>query len=121
MSTTRTPKSTKAKAKVSTAKAAKRTRATSVAESNSPPTTDRATTAAKPVSGLDAAAQVLREAAVALTTQDLVKRMLDGGLWTTKGKTPAATLYSAMIREISAKGSASRFRKGGPGLFAAAT
>lgn len=73
------------------------------------------------LSGLDAAAQVLRDAGEALTTQDLVKRMLDSGLWATKGKTPAATLYSAMIREISAKGSASRFRKGGPGLFTAAT
>jgi len=30
--------------------------------------------------------------------------------WRTNGKTPAATIYAAIIREIATKGNASRFR-----------
>jgi len=46
--------------------------------------------------------------------------MLAKGMWTTGGKTPAATIYSAMLREIDAKPGESRFTKTGRGLFAAA-
>ena len=38
--------------------------------------------------------------------------------WATKGKTPASTLYSAMLREIDGKPGESRFAKTGRGLFA---
>ena len=75
---------------------------------------------AKALSGLDAAAQVLREAAEPLNAQDLIARILERGLWKTEGKTPAATIYAAMIREIKAKGSDSRFQKVDRGRFAAA-
>ena len=68
-------------------------------------------------SGLDAAAQVLAEAKQPLTSGEMVKRMLDKGLWTTSGKTPAATIYAAIIREIAKKGDASRFRKTERGKF----
>jgi hypothetical protein len=68
-------------------------------------------------SGLDAAAQVLAEAGEPLNTKDMVARMLEVGLWKTKGKTPAATIYAAIIREIAVKGSASRFRKTERGKF----
>ena len=74
----------------------------------------------KPLSGLDAAAIVLREASAPLNAQDLVGLMLERGLWKTEGKTPAATIYAAMIREIRSKGSASRFLKADRGRFAAA-
>jgi hypothetical protein len=74
----------------------------------------------KPLSGLDAAAIVLRDASAPLNTQDLVRQMLERGLWKTEGKTPAATIYAAMIREIRVKGSASRFRKADRGRFSAA-
>ena len=37
--------------------------------------------------------------------------------WATGGKTPWATLYAAVIREIAAKGKESRFKKTGRGLF----
>jgi hypothetical protein len=41
-------------------------------------------------------------------------------LWTTPGgKTPHATLYSAIIREIAVKGKESRFVKKDRGQFAA--
>lgn len=79
-----------------------------------------AASASKPLSGLDAAAIVLREASAPLNAQDLVGLMLERGLWKTEGKTPAATIYAAMIREIRSKGSASRFLKADRGRFAAA-
>lgn len=74
----------------------------------------------KPMSGLDAAALVLREAGEPLDAQALIVRILERGLWKTEGKTPAATIYAAMIREIKAKGSSSRFQKVDRGRFAAA-
>ena len=46
--------------------------------------------------------------------------MLAKGLWQTKGKTPAASLYAAIIREIAKKGEAARFRKVSAGKFALA-
>ena len=72
------------------------------------------------LSGLDAAAQVLAEAKEPLDTKTMVERMLAKSLWQTKGKTPAATIYAAIIREIARKGDASRFRKVDRGKFAVA-
>jgi hypothetical protein len=46
--------------------------------------------------------------------------MLAKGLWKTKGKTPEATLYAAILREIQKKGEASRFAKADRGMFALA-
>ena len=71
----------------------------------------------KRTSGLDAAAQVLAEADEPINTKDMVERMLAKGLWKTNGRTPAATIYAAIIREIAAKGSDSRFRKTERGKF----
>jgi hypothetical protein len=74
----------------------------------------------KALSGLDAAAQILQEVGEPMNAQDLIARILERGLWKTEGKTPAATIYAAMIREIKAKGSDSRFQKVDRGRFAAA-
>ncbi len=71
----------------------------------------------KKVSGLDAAVTVLAEAKTPLTTGEMVARMLETGMWKTNGKTPAATIYAAIITEISKKGDKSRFRKVDRGLF----
>jgi len=71
----------------------------------------------KRLSGLDAAARVLAEAKEPLGAQEIVQRMLDQGLWQTKGRTPSATIYAAMIREAAAKGADSRFRKVARGKF----
>ena len=68
-------------------------------------------------SGLDAAAQVLAGAAEPLNTKEMVARMLAKGLWKTSGKTPAATIYAAIIREIATKGKDARFRKVARGRF----
>jgi len=71
----------------------------------------------KRASGLDAAAQVLAEAGEPLNTKTMVERMLAKGLWQTNGKTPAATIYAAILREINTKGSDARFRKVARGQF----
>ena len=72
---------------------------------------------AKRPSGLDAAAKVLGEAGRPLGCKEIVDRMLAKGLWQTKGKTPAATIYAAIIREIAKRGKDSRFRKVDRGKF----
>ena len=69
------------------------------------------------MSGLAAAAKVLADANEPLDTKTMVERMMEQGLWTTNGKTPAATIYSAIIREIAVKGEASRFKKAERGKF----
>lgn len=72
----------------------------------------------KPLSGLDAAAKVLADAGAPMRARELVNAMIERGLWKSGGKTPWATIYAAMAREITAKGKASRFRKTDRGLFA---
>jgi hypothetical protein len=75
----------------------------------------------KKLSALDAAAQVLAEGGTALNCQELIQAMADKGLWVSPGgKTPAATLYSAILRELQTKGDLARFRKTERGKFAAA-
>ncbi|MCC7350201.1 MAG: winged helix-turn-helix domain-containing protein [Phycisphaerales bacterium] len=72
---------------------------------------------AKKTSGLDAAAQVLADAGQPMRCKDMVETMLAEGIWKTGGKTPAATIYAAILREIQTKGSESRFKKTDRGLF----
>jgi len=83
------------------------------------PKADKPAKQRKP-SGLDAAAQVLAEAGEPLGCKEMVDRMLAKGYWQTQGKTPAATIYAAIIREIATKGDDSRFRKVDRGKFALA-
>lgn len=85
------------------------------------PTVAAEPTAASPrrTSALDAAAAVLAAESKPLRAKDLIERMAARGLWTSPaGKTPEATLYAAMLREIGTKGPASRFRRVDKGLFA---
>jgi hypothetical protein len=70
-------------------------------------------------SGLTAAYQVLLDAGEPMACKAMVEKVLAAGTWKTGGKTPEATIYAAIIREIRAKGSESRFRKTDRGLFAA--
>lgn len=76
---------------------------------------------AKPVSLLDAAAAVLREAGVPMHAKGIVGLVAAKRLWSPSrgGRTPHATLHAAMTREIARKGAESRFAKTGRGLFAA--
>jgi HB1, ASXL, restriction endonuclease HTH domain len=79
-------------------------------------TTQQAKT--KRPSALDAAARVLGESKGPMTCAELIQAMASKGYWSSpKGKTPAATLYSALLREINTKGSKSRFKKTERGKF----
>ncbi len=82
----------------------------------------KTTKAIKPkcLSALDAAAQIIAEASKPMKAQELIEQMAARDLWKSpSGKTPEATLYAAIIREIAAKVADARFRKHGRGLFAA--
>ncbi len=68
-------------------------------------------------SGLDAAAKVLSEAGEPLDCRTIVQRAFEKGYWKSDGKTPHATVYSAILREIQAKGDQARFRKAARGKF----
>jgi len=69
-------------------------------------------------SALDAAAKVLGENGEPMNFQEMIKAMLDKGYWKSPGGlTPHATLYSAIIREIKAKGKGARFKKADRGKF----
>ena len=71
------------------------------------------------MSCLDAAAKVLGEAKEPMTTGAMIEKMAAKGYWSSpNGQTPAATLYSAILREIKTKGKESRFKKSDRGLFA---
>jgi hypothetical protein len=74
----------------------------------------------KRVSAIDAAARVLAEASEPLNAKQLIDAIVAQGLWSSPaGKTPHATLYSAILREIKAKGPSARFTKTERGKFAA--
>jgi hypothetical protein len=75
--------------------------------------------AAAKLSALGAAERVLRENDTAMTTKELIEQMAAKGYWSSPaGKTPSATLYSALLREITTKGERSRFKKTERGKFA---
>jgi len=75
----------------------------------------------KKVGCLDAAAKVLGETGQAMTCQEMIDAMAAKGYWTSpNGKTPAATLYAAVLREITTKAKESRFTKTERGKFALA-
>ena len=54
-----------------------------------------------------------------MTCQEMIDAMAKKGYWSSPGgRTPAATLYSAILRELKIKGSESRFIKTERGKFA---
>jgi hypothetical protein len=117
-----------------TGKAAKRAQGARVAKTaartSNPTTSGAARAAAKQgapegASGrkpglVDAAIVVMREAGKPMKCQEVVAAILARNLWTTSGKTPAATLYSSILREIQKKGVEARFVKADRGQFALA-
>ncbi len=75
--------------------------------------------AAGRLSALDAAARVLEEAGRPMTCREMIRVMAEKGYWTSPGgKTPSATLYSAILRELQTKAAVSRFVKTERGKFA---
>jgi hypothetical protein len=83
----------------------------------------RAKADAKPkrASAIDAAAKVLAGAKEPMACKELIEAMATKGLWKSPGgRTPHATLYSAILREINEKGKDARFKKPERGKFALA-
>lgn len=66
---------------------------------------------------LDAAYDYMKSVAEPLTAEQIVKPILDAGLWQTAGKTPAATLGARIYMDIKKHGDQSRFVKVGKGQF----
>jgi hypothetical protein len=76
----------------------------------------------KKVSALDAAAKVLAEEGQPMTCKEMIEAMAAKGYWTSPGgKTPEATLYSAILRELGTKGEQARFTKTERGKFSRKT
>ena len=75
-----------------------------------------------PMGMVAAAVEVLRELGEPMRCRAIVEAMRDKGLWASpNGKTPEATLHSAIMREINKAvetATVSRFRKVGRGQFA---
>jgi hypothetical protein len=70
------------------------------------------------LSALDAAAKVLAETGQPMRCTELIAAMTAKGYWTSPaGKTPASTLYAALLRELRTKKDRARFRKTERGKF----
>jgi len=125
MSATKTKKTSTRKAAKSTKKATKDALASieaNIEAIDGKKPKGKKTKEAKPkkTSALDAAAQVLSESKEPMNTRQMIEVMAAKGLWTSPGgKTPHATLYSAILREINEKGKDARFTKTERGKFAA--
>ena len=81
--------------------------------------TAKAADESKPkLSLMKAAVAVLEESGEALNTKQMIEQAKQKGLWSPgEGKTPEQTLYSAIAREIKAKGEAARFKLVSKGHF----
>ena len=109
-------KTTTAKASPAKAEPAKSdTAKTAPAKAAAPKAAD----GAKPkLSLVKAAIAVLEETDEALNTKQMIEQAKAKGLWTPgEGKTPEQTLYSAIAREIKAKGENARFVQVSKGHF----
>jgi hypothetical protein len=84
------------------------------------PTGDPGAKGAKTMSLVDAAVSILSQGSGdPMGCKDLVAEAVNRGLWAPRtGKTPASTLYAAILREIATKGDKSRFVKTERGRFA---
>jgi hypothetical protein len=72
----------------------------------------------KKLSALDAAAKVLGETGKPMSCNEMIEAMAQKGYWSSPGgKTPASTLYSAILKEVTTKGKESRFKKTDRGRF----
>lgn len=124
--TKKAPKTAKPQAKATKKASVKKT------ESQAAEATVETTAAAKPgktkkaaprktdgkMSALDAAAKVLAESGGPMTSKEMIDAMAAKGYWTSPGgKTPQATLYAAILREIQKKGAEARFAKTERGHF----
>jgi hypothetical protein len=113
-----TKKTVKTKAPADAAKKAPKAKAAKPAKTK-PDAKPDAPAKPKKIGCLDAAAKLLGETGQAMTCQEMIDAMATKGYWTSpNGKTPSATLYAAILREITTKAKESRFTKTERGKFA---
>ncbi len=72
----------------------------------------------KKLSCLGAAVEVLKASKEPMACKEMIDAMSSKKLWVSDAPTPAATLYSAILREIQKKGIDARFKKTERGHFA---
>ena len=116
MSATKTKKKT---ASTKATKSAKAPKASPAKQAKSKPAAG-GESKVKKLSAIDAAAKVLAGAKEPMNAKQMIETMAAKDLWTSPGgKTPHATLYSAILREINEKGKEARFVKTERGKFTA--
>lgn len=67
---------------------------------------------------LDAVERVLEEAGVPLHVTAITDRVLRANLWSTAGRTPAATVNARLAMDVKSRGDGSRFVRTAPSTFA---
>jgi hypothetical protein len=120
-----TKKAPRMSASAARAKGAARQKRAAAAKTAAPAKTPKApkpkeakTTKTKRISLLEAAATVLADTKAPMQAKALVDAVVERGMWKPgAGKTPHATLYAAIVREIAEKGKDARFRKVERGRF----
>jgi hypothetical protein len=119
MVTKKTTKKAKAPKATKGAKGAPTEKAEATKHAAKKPKANSSENKPKRVSAIDAAAQLLAASKEPMGCKEMIEAMAAKGLWTSPGgKTPAATLYSSIIREIATKGKDARFVKTERGRFA---
>ena len=115
MSAKKTTKTAKAKAP----KVTKAAKPAPAKKAKAKPAAKNGEAKTKKLSAIDAAAKLLAATKGPMNCKELIEAMASKGLWTSpNGQTPRATLYSALLREINAKGKDARFKKTERGKFA---
>ena len=90
---------------------------TAAAKTTKPAAPKKEKTERKP-SALDSAVRVLGEAKEPMSAAEMIEAMAAKKYWTSPGgKTPANTLYAAILRELQLKGNDARFVKTERGKF----
>ena len=116
--TTKTKMTTKAGSTKATKKVAAPKVAKPVAKAKGTPKVATETPATGKMSQIAAAERVLADANEPMTCKAMVEAMLAKGYWSSPGgKTPEATLYASLLRQIRDKGADATFQKTGRGLF----
>lgn len=118
---TKTKTTTKASSTKATKKAATSKSAKPAAKAKGTPKAEAKIPASGKLSQIAAAERVLAEANEPMTCKAMVEAMSAKGYWSSPGgKTPEATLYASLLRQIRDKGADATFVKVGRGLFALA-
>jgi hypothetical protein len=116
---TKTKTTSKASSTKATKKAAASTAAKPTAKAKKAATAETNSPAASKLSQIAAAERVLAESKEPMTCKAMVEAMSAKGYWSSPGgKTPEATLYASLLRQIRDKGADATFQKTGRGLFA---